>query len=463
MALTIPEDKQFKEPWSKKDIAVDLLHTSTDIDGELQIAKSEKPVVPRGNKEFTFGKLLDFSGPLRANMNRDEIGGTGVLTKMEHISRPKMFPDITKPFETGYTRPYFGKSHLEDPMEMFGIKKLASADNTYELTSIKNAPKSIHQATEFSRHRDFAENAMKNIKPRRRSSASAGNTSGGGGDGTGGGGDGTGGGGSNNPVTPNVNPDFSDTETGTPSKTSNNVSSMQTHLETPKEMRARLMRQKGPYKMTEAEIDAAVDYARTEGREVHQHYQQMAAANKIKKSLKQNLKKSKVKISPAVAVSAPTTTSDNAAMDSAPVTPANQASTGSTHKKPFLLTPKNLSEKLAEAKEPTVEEVKESTVEEAKEEAKDESKLPRLHIDVPVKANYTKDELDSVYRQISKFLTDNRKQGRGSLQREQVEDIKNILDKMKTPHTIKLSMKKISTIEQDINREWNMVMKSPKK
>jgi hypothetical protein len=131
MALTIPKHKQFKDPGTRGDVAIDLLHTSSDLKGELLISKVEKPVVPRGSREFTFDKALDFSGQIRANIIRDEVGGTDMLTKKEHITHSKVFPDITKTFETGYTRPKFGKSHLDDPMEMLGIKKLATADNTY--------------------------------------------------------------------------------------------------------------------------------------------------------------------------------------------------------------------------------------------------------------------------------------------------------------------------------------------
>jgi hypothetical protein len=188
MALTIPKYKQFQE--SKHDIAIDVIDT-TPTPSHLLITK-DVPVKVNHHPEFTFAKALDFSGPVRANIYKDEIGGTDVLTEKQRPPRASRLPDETAVFEVGSKRPNFNKhQRLEDPMQMFGMKKLASADNTYETTAIKNAPKSIQEAADMARnrdaatniHREFAQNVVKNRKPRQPPSSGSGGGSGGGGGG----------------------------------------------------------------------------------------------------------------------------------------------------------------------------------------------------------------------------------------------------------------------------------------
>jgi hypothetical protein len=67
-----------------------------------------------GDRSFTFAKALDFSGKMRANIFKEEIGDTDVLTRKEHIVHPGHFPDETAMFESGSTRPRFGRNKLED-------------------------------------------------------------------------------------------------------------------------------------------------------------------------------------------------------------------------------------------------------------------------------------------------------------------------------------------------------------
>jgi uncharacterized membrane protein YgcG len=135
-----------------------------------------------GDRSFTFAKALDFSGKMRANIFKEEIGDTDMLTRKEHIIHPGHFPDETAMFESGSTRPRFGRNKLEDPTDMLGMQKLGNAYGQYEWTHIKNAPKTVGQAMGLRRHRDFAENIVRDSMGRGGGGRGSGSGSGGGGD-----------------------------------------------------------------------------------------------------------------------------------------------------------------------------------------------------------------------------------------------------------------------------------------
>jgi hypothetical protein len=98
MALTIQKRNQFQES---------RLLITEDVKNDVHYS---------GDRSFTFAKALDFSSKMIANIFKEEIGDTDVLTRREHIIHPGHFPDETM-FESGSARPRFGRNKLEDPMD----------------------------------------------------------------------------------------------------------------------------------------------------------------------------------------------------------------------------------------------------------------------------------------------------------------------------------------------------------